>query len=76
MPAWSWWLIFGGIAVLALVVFAVIGLGLWRRAKALFGDIQRLSVLAESLDALTSAPGHTVGTPGPSATAGRHRAHA
>lgn len=79
MPAWSWWLIFGGIAVLGAVTFALLGLRLWRKTRALFGDIQRLSAVAESFgSALAAGSNHPAPTavfePGGPPIAGRHRA--
>jgi hypothetical protein len=72
MPGWSWWLIFGGIALLAALVLGGLGLGLWRRAKPLLADLDRLSSLASSLSTtlggIDAAPPHPA-TPAP----GRHR---
>lgn len=51
MPAWSWWLIFGMIAVFAVLVLGGLGLGLWRRVKLLLTDLDRLSALAASFSA-------------------------
>lgn len=42
---WWWVLLYGAITVAALVTYAVIGLGLWRRTKQLSADIARLSQL-------------------------------
>ncbi|MBE1610596.1 hypothetical protein [Actinopolymorpha pittospori] len=35
-----WVLIFGGIAVFAVVLYALLGAWLWRRAKGLFAEIE------------------------------------
>jgi len=43
---WWWVLVYGGIAAAALVLFGVLGLGLWRRSKQLSSEIGRLSELA------------------------------
>lgn len=50
MSFWWWVLLYGGIAVLALVLYGVLGLGLWRRAKRLTADIGRLTELAATAE--------------------------
>jgi hypothetical protein len=72
MPAWSWWLIFGGIAVFGAAVLGTLGLGLLRRTKPLLADLERLSALAASMSStlggIDATPPHPA-TPSP----GRHR---
>lgn len=43
----KWLLLFGGIGVLAAVLYALLGLWLWRRTKALFAEVERATERAE-----------------------------
>lgn len=43
----KWLLLFGGIGVLAAVLYALLGLWLWRRTKALFAEVDRATQRAE-----------------------------
>lgn len=51
-----WVLLFGGIGVVAAVVYALLGLWLWRRTKALFAEVDRATDRAE-LALAADAPG-------------------
>lgn len=72
MPAWSWWLILGGIAVVAVSILGGLGVGLWRRVKALLGDLERVSALAEQLSAALGAGAQSPAHPA-TPTPARHR---
>lgn len=50
MGFWWWVLVFGGIAVVALGLFAVLGLRLWRRAKVLLAELARMSSAVTTLE--------------------------
>lgn len=52
----AWWLvlIFGGIGLFALALYAVLGLSLWRKAKVLMADLGRLSAVAATAEAAMS----------------------
>jgi hypothetical protein len=54
---WWWVLIFGGIAVAALGLFAMLGLQLWRKGKVLLADLGRLSAVLGTLEAATGPLG-------------------
>lgn len=43
----KWLFLFGGIGVLAAVLYALLGLWLWRRTKALFAEVDRATQRAE-----------------------------
>ncbi|MCM3659879.1 hypothetical protein M3148_02540 [Georgenia satyanarayanai] len=47
---WWLWLV---LVLAALALYAVVGLGLWRRAKVLLGELRVLSELSERLAAVT-----------------------
>ena len=51
MGFWWWVLIFGGIALAAVALYVVLGLGLWRRAKVLMRELGRLGDTAATLSA-------------------------
>ena len=51
MTFWWWVLVFGGIAIMALALFAMLGLRLWRKAKVLLAELARLSALTATLEA-------------------------
>ncbi|HLS73163.1 MAG TPA: hypothetical protein VK046_05280 [Actinomycetaceae bacterium] len=47
---WWLWLV---LVLAALAVFAVLGVGLWRRGKALLAELQQLGAVAERLSQIT-----------------------
>lgn len=49
MPWWSWVLIWTGLVLVLLVVLALCGLSLFRKAKLLFGEVEHLQQLLDSL---------------------------
>lgn len=51
MTWWLWLLL----VLAALAVFAVLGVGLWRRGKALLAELQQLGAVAEKLSEITGA---------------------
>ncbi len=74
MTWWLWLLL----VLAALVLFAVLGLRLWRKGKTLFTEVQALSELGERLAAITGAEPPAPVVPGYLATPGalaqvRHR---
>lgn len=53
-----WWLLFGGIALLAVLVFARLGWQLFRKGSALYSELQAAqSSLQQRLDTFPSQPG-------------------
>ena len=75
MSFWWWVLIFGAIGVVALGLFAMLGLRLWRKAKTLFADIARLTATLDTLElamASRSSEAASGWSPEPLAI-GRHR---
>jgi hypothetical protein len=48
-----WFLLFAGVALVWILVLALLGVRIWRRAQALFAE---LSVASEKLAAAQSAP--------------------
>lgn len=50
MPWWSWVLIWGGLALLLIVVLAAAVVWLWRKAEALFPEIERLDLIQQELE--------------------------
>lgn len=50
MTFWWWVLVYGGIAVAALVLYGLLGLGLWRTTKQLKAEIGRLSQLVANAE--------------------------
>ncbi len=72
---WWLWLV---LVLAALAVFAVLGVGLWRRGKTLLAELQQLGAVAEKLSEITGTeppppvvPGYLL-APGEIAEA-RHR---
>ena len=76
MSFWWWVLVFGGIAMAALGLFALLGLRLWRKAKVLVAELGRLSAAAGTLDAAMgpAGPGNEPGWSPEPIRIGRHRA--
>lgn len=60
MSFWWWVLVFGGIAVIALGLFAMLGRQLWRKGKALLADLGRLTAVLGTLEAATGPSGPEV----------------
>lgn len=65
-----WVLLFGGIVLFALVLYACVGVWLWRRAKALFLELglaadklDRAMAEREDQEAANSAPADNGGAP-------------
>lgn len=50
---WWLWLV---LVLAALVLFALLGLSLWRRGKALLAELGKLSAVAERLAQITDTP--------------------
>lgn len=61
MGFWWWVLVYVGIAVVALILYALLGLSLWRKTKVLMGELGRLSAVAAEAQATMAAAG---GRPG------------
>ena len=57
MTFWWWVLVFGSIAVGALVIFGMLGLKIWRKARVLLVDLSRLSAVVGSLEAALGPAG-------------------
>jgi hypothetical protein len=51
VSAWWWVLIYGVIAIGAGIVFGVIGLGVWRKAKVLMTELHALAETTGRLEA-------------------------
>lgn len=58
---WAWWIvIFGGILVGALCLYALLALWLWHRARDLAGELERAASRAEQvLDGVGADPAAT-----------------
>lgn len=54
-----WFLLFVGVAVVWALVLALLGLRLWRRAKALFGELSAAQAKIEAAQAPSEAPGRS-----------------
>lgn len=50
MAFWWWVLIFGGIAAVALALYGILGLRLWRKTRLLLSDLRRLSATTAKLE--------------------------
>jgi len=61
MGFWWWVLIFAGIGLAALVLCALLGLSLWRKAKIVMADLARISALAGEAGAAMNAAGRPAG---------------
>jgi hypothetical protein len=73
---WWWVLLFGAIAVGALVLFAVLGRQLWRKSNVLLTELAGLTAAVEALEAVVAAhpaDAQPAWSPEPLAI-GRHRA--
>lgn len=67
-----WVLLFGGIVLFAVVLYACIGVWLWRRAKELFVELGRA---ADKLDtAMADREDQEAANPVPADNGGAHRA--
>jgi hypothetical protein len=54
----KWWLLFGGIGVFGVIFYALLGLWLWRQAKALFVELETATEKLEAvqLDTIAGLP--------------------
>lgn len=57
MTFWWWVLLFGGIALAGLGLFAMLGLQLWRKGKTLLAELARLSAVAATLESAVGPVG-------------------
>lgn len=61
MGFWWWVLIFAGIGLAALVLYALLGLSLWRKTKVVAADLGRISALTAAAGAAMSAASRPAG---------------
>lgn len=65
MGFWWWVLIFAGIGLAALVLYTLLGLSLWRKAKLVTAELGRISALADRAAVAMRTAGRPTGA-GPS----------
>ena len=69
-----WWLLFGGIVIFAVLLYARLGLMLWRKGVALFEEIERARVRLDTvLPVLAAAEGSPDGLDGSEGSGARSR---